>query len=477
MVLAAERMRHTDAFLWYMEDDPLLRSTILAITLLEGTPDWEYLRARMDRASRALPMFRQRVQPPPWRLGPPWRTPAPDFDLDYHLRRIQAPHPADWRGVLDFAQISLMAAFDRDRPLWEFTLIEGLDGGRSAFVTKLHHCLADGIAGVQIAALVVDADASMPASEPLGPLPPVDPRKAGDLLAASVADNAEQAARLAARAAQGAVPATLHALRHPRTAATDAWATGTSVARMVQPVTDTLSPILTARSMGRRFETVEVPMADVCRATASLDCTVNDVFLAALTGGLRRYHERHGATVTDLRMGLPLNLRHEGEFGGNHVAIVRFPVPVGDPDPARRIEETRRTVHAWRNTPAHRVTEGIAFALNLAPRGAIGAMLKHVDFLASNVPGFDVPVFVAGSRVLAYYPFGPAFGAAVNATLMSYAGTCYIGLDADTAALPDSDVFAACVQEGFDEVFAAGAPVVKIPAQKTPRPKRQGSPR
>jgi len=74
MVLAAERMRHTDAFLWYMEDDPLLRSTILAITLLEGTPDWEYLRARMDRASRALPMFRQRVQPPPLRLGPPWRT-------------------------------------------------------------------------------------------------------------------------------------------------------------------------------------------------------------------------------------------------------------------------------------------------------------------------------------------------------------------------------------------------------------------
>ena len=201
MVLAAERMRHTDAFLWYMEDDPLLRSTILAITLLEGTPDWEYLRARMDRASRALPMFRQRVQPPPLRLGPPWRTPAPDFDLDYHLRRIRAPQPADWRGVLDFAQTSLMAAFDRDRPLWEFTLIEGLDGGRSAFVTKLHHCLADGIAGVQIAALVVDADASMPAIEPLGPLLPVGLRKAGDLLAASVADNAEQAARLAVRAA------------------------------------------------------------------------------------------------------------------------------------------------------------------------------------------------------------------------------------------------------------------------------------
>ena len=138
-------------------------------------------------------------------------------------------------------------------------------------MTKLHHCLADGIARVQIAALVVDADASMPAIEPLGPLLPVGLRKAGDLLAASVADNAEQAARLVARAARGAVPATLHALRHPRTAAIDAWATGTSVARMVQPGTGTLSPILTARSMGRRFETVAVPMIDVRRATAELD--------------------------------------------------------------------------------------------------------------------------------------------------------------------------------------------------------------
>ncbi|MGZ4617895.1 MAG: wax ester/triacylglycerol synthase domain-containing protein [Frankiaceae bacterium] len=113
MVLAAERMRHSDALLWYLEEDPLLRSPILAITLLDGTPDWEYLRARMYRACRVLPVLRQRVQPPPLRLGPPWRTPAPDFDLDYHLRRTQAPRPADWRGVLDFAQTSLMAAFDR----------------------------------------------------------------------------------------------------------------------------------------------------------------------------------------------------------------------------------------------------------------------------------------------------------------------------------------------------------------------------
>ena len=292
MVLAAERMRHSDALLWYLEEDPLLRSPILAITLLDGTPDWEYLRARMYRACRALPVLRQRVQPPPLRLGPPWRPPHPTSisttTCAGHKRRGRPTR----RGVLDFAQTSLMAAFDRDRPLWEFTLVEGLDAGRSAFVTKLHHWIADGIAGVRIAALIVDRDASMPAVEPVGPLQPVDCAGTGDLLAASVADNAERAVRLAAGAARETVPAMLRALRHPCIAADDAWATGTSLARMLQPATDTLSPVLTARGMGRRFETVQVPMTDVRRAAAMLECSVNDVFLAALTGALRRYHER-----------------------------------------------------------------------------------------------------------------------------------------------------------------------------------------
>ncbi len=314
----------------------------------------------------------------------------------------------------------------------------------------------------------------MPAVEPLGPLPPVDCAGTGDLLAASVADNAQRAVRLAAGGARNMVPVMLHALRHPRNAADDAWATGTSLARMLQPATDTMSPVLTARGMGRRFETVQVPMTDMRRAAAMLECTVNDVFLAALTGGLRRYHERHGTVVTELRMGLPLSLRHRGEFGGNRVTVVRLTVPVGYRDPVRRIDATRQIVRQWRTAPAHRVTEAVSFALNLVPRGVSGGTLKHVDFLAGNVPGFEVPVYLAGSRVLGYYPFGPAFGSAVNATLMSYAGTCFVGLDADAAALPDSAFFARCVQEGFREVFAAGAPV-RIPAQRSAGRDRQGS--
>ncbi|MGZ4665709.1 MAG: WS/DGAT domain-containing protein, partial [Frankiaceae bacterium] len=310
--------------------------------------------------------------------------------------------------------------------------------------------------------------------EPVGPLQPVDCAGTGDLLAASVADNAERAVRLAAGAARQTVPAMLRALRHPRIAADDAWATGTSLARMLQPATDTMSPVLTARGMGRRFETVQVPMTDVRRAAAMLECSVNDVFLAALTGALRRYHERHGSVVTELRMGLTLSLRDHGEIGGNRVTVVRLTVPVGFRDPVRRIDVTRRIVRQWRTAPAHRVTEAASFALNLVPRGVCGTTLKHVDFLAGNVPGFDVPVHLAGTRVLAYYPFGPAFGSAVNATLMSYAGTCFVGLDADAAALPDSAFFARCVQEGFREVFAAGTPV-RIPTQRTAGCSRRGS--
>ena len=119
------------------------------------------------------------------------------------------------------------------------------------------------------------------------------------------------------------------------------------------------------------------------------------------------------------------------------------------------------------------MTEAASFALNLVPRGVCGTTLKHVDFLAGNVPGFDVPVHLAGTRVLAYYPFGPAFGSAVNATLMSYAGTCFVGWMPTPPRCPTARS-SPCVQEGFREVFAAGTPV-RIPTQRTAGCSRRGS--
>jgi WS/DGAT/MGAT family acyltransferase len=223
---------------------------------------------------------------------------------------------------------------------------------------------------------------------------------------------------------------------------------------MVEPIQQTLSPVMTGRGLSRRFDTVDMPLADLKRAGARLECSVNDVFLAALTGGLRYYHEEHGAELSELRIALPISLRTaEDDIGGNRVTLVRFVLPVGSPDPRVRIAAARRLVAAWRNAPSNQLTQGIAFALNLAPRNYIGEMIKRVDLLASNVPGLRTPVYLAGARITGYYPFGPTLGSALNVTLMSYVGTCSIGINADTAAVPDLDVLVRCLHAGFDEVL------------------------
>ena len=449
-----KRMQHTSAFLWYMEDDPHLRSTIQAITVLAGRPDWDYLRARMDRASRQLPMFRQCVQPPPLRLGPPRLVQVSDLDLDYHMRRIGVPEPGTWRDVLDFAQQSEMVPFDHQRPLWEFTLVEGLQDGGSALLTKLHHSLTDGIGGMQVAALVVDPTADRPAIGTLPDAPAGRLHGQLELMAESLVDSASEMAHQAGRAARGALPAAVDALVHPRRAAGDVLSTAASVAEMVKPIQRTLSPVMTGRGLGRRFDTLDIPLAELKTAGRRLECSVNDIFLCALTGGLRYYHEEHGAELSELRIGLPISLRTpEDDIGGNHATLVRFVLPVDSPDPQVRIAVARRLVTDWRNAPSNRLTQGIAFGLNLAPRGYIGEMIKHVDLLASNVPGLTTPVYLAGARVTGYYPFGPTLGSALNVTLMSYAGTCSIGINADTAAVPDLDTLVRCLHKGFDEVL------------------------
>ncbi len=149
-------MRDTDAFSWYLEKDPGLRATIIAVTWLDRSPDFKALSARLDRATRLAPRFRQRPVDPPGRLANP-RWIDTDFDLSLHLRRIDAPKPHTRATVLDFARHEAMTGFDRSRPLWQFTLIEHLKGGGAAFVMKVHHSLTDGIGGMQLALLLFEA--------------------------------------------------------------------------------------------------------------------------------------------------------------------------------------------------------------------------------------------------------------------------------------------------------------------------------
>jgi len=437
-------MRDSDAFAWYMEKDPTLRATIVAVAWLEQSPDWDVLVDRIERATHLIPMFRQRVVEQPGRLSNPRWTPDEMFDLTWHLRRIDSPPPHTPATVIEVARNAAMTAFDHAHPLWEMTLIEGLEDDRAALVMKIHHALTDGIGGMQLARELFDLES-------------VPPARAPALLRESPATDARKLFGTVIDAIGSALASGLRAARHPAASVSEGYEAMRSIGRTVAPVRTTLSPIMQGRSVARRLEIVEVELLDLKRAAATADGSVNDGFLAAVTGGLRRYHEHHGASVEELRVTMPISIRKPDDPpGGNRITLIRFTVPVSTTDPAARIRAIAPRCAAARVERSLRFTGAIAGTLNLLPSGVIGSMLKRIDFVASDIPGFGFPVYLAGARLARYVAFAPTTGTAVNLALLSYDGTCSIGITMDTAAIADDELLVECLREGFEEVLALG---------------------
>jgi WS/DGAT/MGAT family acyltransferase len=444
-----------DSFAVAMERDPLLRSTIVAVALFDSSPDLTVLTWRLDRATRLSPVFRQRLTTTKLGMAPPRFRSDPEFDLSLHLRRVAAPEPRTFESVLEFARVAGMTAFDPARPLWEFTLVEGLTEGRAALIMKVHHALTDGIGGVQLIARLVDLQrepsdlGAMPElSEVIstGPLEAWRDALSYDLMHAtrSVASWLDAASTRAARFA-----------RDPVAAIADVVDVVTSIARFVRPVTTTLSPVMRDRRLGRHYATLDVPLEPMRQAGKLAGGTVNDSFIAGVTGGLRRYHERFDAHVESLRLTMPISVREEGDpEGGNRITLVRFEVPVSIEDPLRRIREINVKCAGLRNDRALAWSDAAATVLQLLPSSITGGMLKHVDFVASNIPGFAFPVFVGGAELIGFYPFGPTLGAALNVVLISYRGTSHLGINMDEGAVSDPELLLTCLHEGFEEVLA-----------------------
>jgi diacylglycerol O-acyltransferase / wax synthase len=448
-------VRETDAFTLRMERDPLLRSTITAVTVFDRAPDWPRLVDRVERATRLVPTFRARLVRTPLRLAPPRWVLDPDFDLSWHLRRVHAPEPHTLETVVEMARIAGMSAFDPARPLWELTLVGGLEDGQAALLMKVHHALTDGLGGIDLTARIVDGDRE-PAD--LGPLPPVPTSEhpVGSPLAEAVGFGARRAGGLAGSAITSVPSAVGRVVRDPVGTARSAAATAASLARFVRPVATTRSPVMTGRRLQWSLRHLDVPTADLKAAGRAAGGSLNDAFLAGVTGGLRRYHAHHDAIVPTLRVTMPISTRRpEDPVGGNRITLARFEVPVAVTDPGARMREIGRRSAGMRAERALAYSEAVAGALNLLPAAVTGGMLKHVDFLASNVPGFPVPVYVGGARLEAFYAFGPTIGAAANITLMSYRDTCHLGITTDNGAVPDPDLLHTSLVEGFAEVLAS----------------------
>lgn len=447
------RLSASDTVLWELDKDPQLRSTITAVALLDGEPDRWRLERRLDQVTHVMPQLRQRVVEPWFGVGAPSWVDDPGFDLDYHLRRVRVPAPGGLREVLDVSQWLASTPFDPARPLWEFTVLEGLAGGGAALVQKLHHCLTDGVGGIELAMLLLDADADAPEpdlSRSTDRSPPTPARTWATPLGGAV--------RTVARLPVSASSAAVSALRDPATTMSRGGELATSLVRMLQPMPPS-SPLLRARGLARRFHTLELPLEDLRAAAHAVSGTVNDALLASVIGGLRQYHAAHEVDVEQLSVTMPVSLRRAGdELGGNRFTPARFTVPAAIGDPVERIARLGEIAHSWQRSPALRFSDMIAELMDKFPPALVanvmGSLLKSIDTVVTDVPGVTEPCFLAGAEVRREFAFAPTSGAALNVALVSHRDVACVGVVVDVAAAPDHDVLMDSLVAGFDEVVA-----------------------
>jgi WS/DGAT/MGAT family acyltransferase len=426
--MPVEPFSASDALVWRIEADPVLRSPILVVGLLDRAPVWERVVAAWERAAEAAPGFRRRIATV--RGRPAW-VDDDRFTVLHHLRRVRAPEGGDVGAALAMAQQEATDAFEPARPPWTFVLVEGLDGGHAAFALRFHHAISDGVGAVQLAEHLfertrrTDTGAT---SEPPWPLPPSPGPMPFDRALALVRSGVRQALDPVGTVRQG--------IRF-----------GRSLGRLLAPAPTPLSPLFRDRSLERSLRVVDVPMAELEDLAARAGGTINDAFLAGVGGALRSYHDALGAGTAALRFTVPVSLRRDGDpEGGNRFAPVRFVLPIDDPDPVHRARLAGGLVRSWRREPALPAADLIASALDLLPTGVVvklfGSMLRSTDVDAVDVPGLQHPAYLGGARVDRLWAFAPPTGAALSATLLSHAGTACIGLATDDAAVTDPDLLA-----------------------------------
>jgi WS/DGAT/MGAT family acyltransferase len=441
----ASPLSATESVLWKIERDPALRSTIIAIAVVDGTVDIDRFRRRIRQATEAFPRLRQRVTRT--RRGALLWSETRDWDVDQHITHVRLPAPGSMRQLLDLAGEQAGEAFDPARPVWHLTLVEGLERDQSALVIKLHHAMADGVGGIGLLWLFTDAEPH--------------PRSEIDLPAATRPRRPGGGPSVLKTTASVTASVVAAAITDPLGTVRSGPKVARSTVRMLAPATRARSPLTTGRGLDRHLEVFDVPLRDLERAGHAVNGSVNDAFMAAVVGGLHRYHLAHGQDPTELRVTMPISVRRdEDDPGGNRFTPARFTLPLGIDDPARRMEVIGEIARRWRREPAVGLTDVLATALAQLPDSVttslFGSMLKGVDFMATNVPGARHRCWLAGAEVMRLYGFGPTSGSALNIALVSHLDTCDVGLNIDTAAIDDPDLLRASIEAGFAEVVAVG---------------------
>lgn len=442
---ATRRMTELESTMWRANRHPGNSTQGVILEVFAGTPAWDDVLKWHEDGLAAFPRFRQRVVEPALPVGPPAWADDETFDLGYHLRRMRLPKPGSTDQLLEVAQAIGCTPLDPSRPPWTGTFVEGLEGGRSAYVLVVHHCLMDGHGSIQLLSQLHTGQTALSEESPeKAPNP-------WELAAEHLGEQARSLPKLAAKALSLAADAARDPAKAGRYAA--------SMARVLAPPPVSGSPLLgTGPRSAWRYGMLECPLADLKAAGRAVGGTVNDAYVAAMLGGLRRYHEKRGLEIGDITVNMPVSMRTGGDAqGGNRFTSAFFTVPSSVVDPVKRLQALREAVSSVSGEPALDLFSLALPVLNRAPAAVLTPLFTglqdRTDLTISNVPGMTETGRFAGHDVESVYYFGPLPGSPVTAVLHSHAGTCCIGVNCDGDVF-DRDDLIACLREGIDEILA-----------------------
>jgi diacylglycerol O-acyltransferase len=483
---SSRRLSAQDASFLYMEkkEAPL---HIGSIAVFEGNVDYDRFVDNVASKLHLIPLYQQLAVPAPFNIGHPTWEWDPDFDIKRHIRRATVPATGTDQQLYDLAAELFAPMLERDKPLWEMYVVDGVEGGRSALVSKVHHCLVDGVSGVELFMLVMDIS---PTPIPPAPAPVIEKLPAAPPLTRffdAVLDNVSQAVNAAADRQRNAVENMSGA------------GPGRNVLRALETTLPYLQvPVVRAPfnkplTGGRKVAFSEYSFAEIRQIRAAAGGTVNDVVLTVLGGGMSKYLEMHGQTThgRTIRVLTPVNVRREDERSalGNRVSMLLIEVPVGVSDSLERLDMVRKRTEALKR---RRVADGIdglgsGFSTPAWLQNWAGSLPTPPNTLANmvctNVPGPMIPLYTIGHRLLANYPLIPlGWEMGISLGVMSYDQKLYFGFMADAEA--GSDVHR--LKEFSDQAYvelrnAAGVGKSDLPrlgvGVKEPPRRRRAAPR
>ena len=444
-----------------------------------GGVDFERFARHVASRLHLIPRYRQKLAEIPLQNRAVW-VDDKSFNLHYHLRHTSLPKPGDEHQLKRLCARIMSQALDRGKPLWETWIVEGLEGGRMAMINKVHHCMIDGVAGVDLLSVLMSTTAESPADENAVAWTPRPIPSSAVLL------RDEFVERLKAP-----VTVLAHLLRDPGAVFTDVWDGLSAISESIGSGARLASATPFNQPIGphRQFDWLSMDMSALQAVRHRLGGSFNDVVLAIVAGAVRRFLLGRKLSVSGLafRVFVPVSTRTSEQRGamGNRVAGWIVDLPIDEPDARRRLERVSETTAHLKQSQAARGTEIMTEVLEWTGATVLGLAMRFAsqaspfNLVVTNVPGPPTPLYLLGARMLEAYPLVPLFmGQALGVALFSNAGKLFWGFNADWDLVPDLHAFVVAIEASFHElctaagVNAGGPPTLQL----RPPPDAVGTP-